>query len=395
MSNDKGRAQKSLINPQIFADNAVVMIFVVITLAAIPVSGLPLKSIIQEILTRIGRNCFLVFSLLLPIMAGMGINFGMVLGAMAGQIGLIFAVDWNIVGVPGLVFASLIAVPIAAGLGWIAGQILNRARGREMVTGYVLGFFMDGFYQFIVLYLMGQPTIWAAKSRGQWTALIPIHSPTIILSRGYGIRNTLNLDAVRQSLDRFIPLEILGIRVPLANYIIIGILCLFIIWFRKTKLGQDMRAVGQNQTVAHAAGIPVDRTRIIAIVISTILASLGQIIFLQNMGNAATYNAHQQTGFFAAAAILVGGASVSKASIPNVFVGTILLHLMYIVVPRAGTNLFGDAQIGEFFRDAFSYAIIALALVIHAWRKRANAEAARSSLRGGDAGGSVKEGQPS
>ena len=365
------------------ADNAVVIIFVVITLAAIPVSGLPILSILQEILSRIGRNCFLVFSLLLPIMAGMGINFGMVLGAMAGQIGLIFAVDWNIVGVPGLIFASLIGVPIAAGLGWIAGQILNRARGREMVTGYVLGFFMDGFYQFVVLYLMGDPTIWVAKTLGKWAALIPIHSPAITLSRGYGIRNTLNLDSVRMSLDRFIPLSIGGITIPITNYLVIGLLCLFIIWFRKTKLGQDMRAVGQNQAVAHSAGIPVDRTRILAIVISTILASIGQIIFLQNMGNMATYNAHRQTGFFAAAAILVGGASVSKASITNVFIGTLLLHLMYIVVPRAGTNLFGSAQIGEYFRDAFSYAIIALALVIHAWRNRANAEAARSSLRGG------------
>jgi simple sugar transport system permease protein len=363
------------------ADNAVVMIFLIITLAAIPVSGLPLQSIIQEIFTRIGRNCFLVFSLLLPIMAGMGINFGMVLGAMAGQIGLIFAVDWNIMGVPGLLFASLIAVPIAALLGWLAGSILNRARGREMVTGYVLGFFMDGFYQFIVLYLMGVTTIWGAAAGG-WKALIPIHSPSIVLSRGYGIRNTLNLETVRQSLDRFIPLRIADINIPLANYLVIGLLCLFIIWFRKTKLGQDMRAVGQNQAVAHAAGIPVDRTRIIAIVISTVLAGLGQIIFLQNMGNIATYNAHRQTGFFAAAAILVGGASVTKAGIANVFIGTILLHLMYIVVPRAGTNLFGDAQIGEYFRDAFSYAIIALTLVIHAWRKRANAEAARSGLRG-------------
>ena len=373
---------KKFLKPGMIADNAVVLIFVVITLAAIPVSGLPLQSIIQEIFSRIGRNCFLVFSLVLPIMAGMGINFGMVLGAMAGQIGLIFAVDWNIVGAPGLVFASLIGVPIAALLGALAGQILNRAKGREMVTGYVLGFFMDGFYQFIVLYLMGRPSIWSGKSQGKWAALIPIHSPAITLSRGYGIRNTLNLDSVRMSLDRLIPLNIAGISIPVANYLVIGVLCLFIVWFRKTKLGQDMRAVGQSQTVAHAAGIPVDRTRILAIVISTVLASLGQIIFLQNMGNMATYNAHRQTGFFAAAAILVGGASVSKASITNVFIGTLLLHLMYIVVPRAGTNLFGSAQIGEYFRDAFSYAIIALALVIHAWRNRANAEAARNSLRG-------------
>jgi len=383
MKQKNGSVNNSFFRASTLADNAVVFIFLIITLAAIPVSGLPLKAIIQEILTRLGRNCFLVFSLLLPIMAGMGINFGMVLGAMAGQIGLIFTVDWNIVGVPGLLFASLISIPISAGLGWIAGQILNRARGREMVTGYVLGFFMDGFYQFVVLYLMGLPTIWTAKVLNRWYALIPVHSPNIILSRGFGIRNTLTLDAVRQSLDHFIPLRIAGITIPVANYLVIGILCLFIVWFRKTKLGQDMRAVGQNQAVAHAAGIPVDRTRIIAIVISTILAGLGQIIFLQNMGNMATYNAHSQTGFFAAAAILVGGASVSRASIPNVFIGTMLLHLMYIVVPRAGTNLFGSAQIGEYFRDAFSYAVIALALVIHAWRKRANAEAARSSLRGG------------
>jgi simple sugar transport system permease protein len=312
----------------------------------------------------------------------MGINFGMVLGAMAGQIGLIFTVDWNIVGLPGLIFASLIAVPIAAMLGALAGQILNRARGREMVTGYVLGFFMDGFYQLLVLYLMGQHSIWSGFIPGKWAALIPIHSPAITLSRGYGIRNTLKLDAVRQALDRFIPLQIGGINIPVANYLVIAVLCLFIIWFRRTKLGQDMRAVGQDQAVAHAAGIPVDRTRILAIVISAVLASLGQIIFLQNMGNMATYNAHRQTGFFSAAAILVGGASVTRASIPNVFVGTMLLHLMYIVVPRAGNRLFGDAQIGEYFRDAFSYAIIALALVIHAWRKRAQAEASRSLLRG-------------
>ncbi|MDR2739419.1 MAG: ABC transporter permease [Treponema sp.] len=350
------------------ADNMVVIIFVAITLTATPISGLSLPSIAQEIFTRIGRNCFLVFSLILPIMAGMGINFGMVLGAMAGQIGLIFAVDWNIVGVPGLIFAGLIGVPIAAGLGWLAGQILNRARGREMVTGYILGFFMDGFYQFVVLYLMGP--------------IIPVHSLNITLSRGYGIRNTLTLDSVRQSLDRLIPLRIAGLTIPVANYLIIGVLCLFIVAFRKTKLGQDMRAVGQDQQVAHAAGIPVDRTRILAIVISTVLASLGQLIFLQNMGNVATYNAHKQTGFFAAAAILVGGASVTKATIPNVFIGTVLMHLMYIVVPRAGTNLFGNAMIGEYFRDAFSYGVIALALVIHAWRKRANAESARAGLRG-------------
>ena len=137
------------------ADNIVVIIFLVLTAAATPVSGLSAGYILQEIVTRIGRNSFLVFSLILPVMAGMGLNFGIVLGAMAGEIGLIFAVDWNIVGVNGLVFANMVGLPIAVFLGWICGEVLNRAKGREMVTGFILGFFMDGIYQFVVLYLMG------------------------------------------------------------------------------------------------------------------------------------------------------------------------------------------------------------------------------------------------
>ncbi len=360
------------------ADNVVVIIFLVLTAAATPVSGLSAGYIIQEIVTRIGRNSFLVFSLILPVMAGMGLNFGMVLGAMAGEIGLIFAVDWNIIGVPGLIFANLVGLPIAVFLGWICGEVLNRARGREMVTGFILGFFMDGLYQFVVLYLMG--------------GVIPMRSAAITLSRGYGIRNTLNLDSVRQSLDRLLEIRIAGVAVPAATLGIIGALCLFIVWFRKTKLGQDMRAIGQDQVVSNSAGIPVERTRIVAIVISTVLAMVGQIIFLQNMGNMATYNAHRQTGFFAVAAILVGGASVTKATIPNVFVGVVLLHLMYIVMPRAGAELFGSAQIGEYFRDAFSYGAIALALVLHAWRKQRGVEIARAGLRGSAAEGvGVKE----
>lgn len=58
-----------------------------------------------------------------------------------------------------------------------------------------------------------------------------------------------------------------------------------------------MRAIGQNQSVSNSAGIAVEHTRIISIIISTVLACIGQIIFLQNMGNMSTYNAHDQTGF--------------------------------------------------------------------------------------------------
>ncbi len=383
----------------IIANNAVPAVFIIISAFAIPLSGYSASYLIQEMLTRIGRNSFLILSLLIPIMAGMGLNFGMVLGAMAGQIGLLFICDWGIVGIPGMVLACLIGTPIAIVLGIFCGHVLNRAKGREMVTSYILGFFINGVYQMVVLYLMG------------W--IIPITNPALLLSRGYGVRNAVSLLGIRGVLDNLIPTIITGtqgagqffninggksfilvqlpflegaIRIPLATLIVIGLFCIFIMWFRKTKLGQDMRAIGQSQAVADSAGIPVNRTRIIAIVISTVLACYGQIIYLQNMGTLNTYNSHDQAGMFSIAALLIGGASVSRATIANVFAGVILFHLMFIVAPVAGKNLIGDAQIGEYFRVFVSYGIIAIALVLHAWRRNREREAARRSLRGNKGG---------
>ena len=356
----------------LFSEYAVVVIFLAITVAAIAPSGLSLNYIIQELITRLGRTPFLVIALLLPIYSGMGLNFAMSLGAMAGQIGLIFAVDWNVAGWQGLVFALLVGLPIAVLLGWICGKVMNKAKGREMVTGYILAFFINGIYQFFVLYMMG--------------SVIPMRNASILLSRGYGIRNTLNLESVRQSLDTIFMPKLGGFDVPVVTLIVIALLCVFIVWFKKTKLGQDMRAVGQDMAVAEAAGIPVEKTRIVAIIISTVLACAGQLIFLQNMGNLATYNAHDQTSFFAAAAILVGGASVTHASIPNVFIGVILLHSMFIVSPLAGQNLFGSAMVGEYFRQFIGYGVIALSLVLYAWKSRKAIFNSRSDLRGGTSG---------
>lgn len=358
-------------------ENAVILIFLTITLLAVQPSGLSPFYILQELITRLGRNSFLVLALLLPIYAGMGLNFGMTLGAMAAQIGLIFTINYNIQGTNGLVFATLLGLPLSVFLGWICGVVLNKAKGREMVTGFILSYFINGIYQFVVLYMMG--------------SVIPVKSPAIVLSRGYGIRNTLNLDSVRQSLDNLIPWKFTlpgmeqAFFVPVAAFLVTFALCLFIIWFKRTKLGQDMRAVGHDMHVADSSGIPVNRTRIIAIIISTVLACVGQVIFLQNMGNMATYNAHDQTSFFAVAAILVGGASVKRASIANVFIGVVLLHALFIVTPNAGQKVFGQAQIGEYFRQFIGYGVIALSLVLYAWRSRKEAERQREGLRGGTA----------
>ena len=340
----------------IVRDNSVPVLFIIICLIMIPLSGFSPSYVLNEVMTRLGRNSFMILSLLIPIMAGMGLNFGMTLGAMAGEIGLILVADWQIWGIPGLILAAIISIPISVLLGLMCGKILNRAKGREMITSYFIAFFMGGVYQLVVLYMMGP--------------IIPIAHNSLKLPRGYGIRNTVSLLPMRQSIDNALAVYVGGVKIPVLTLIIIALACLFIVWFRKTKLGQDMRAVGQDMEVARDAGINVERTRIISIVMSTVFAGFGMIIYLQNMGNFPTYTAHTNVGMFCIAALLVGGASVEKASIGNVFLGVILFHTMFVVAPFAGTKFTGDSMIGEFFRVFISYAVITVALVMYEAKKR-------------------------
>ena len=171
-----------------------------------------------------------------------------------------------------------------------------------------------------------------------------------------------------------IALVLYEVKVPIFTLIVIGLLCLFNILIFKTKLGQDFRTVGQNAVVANASGINVDRTRIKAIIISTVLAGWGQLIFLQNIGTLNTYGSHEQVGMFAIAAILIGGATVSKATNKQAILGVILFHMLFIVSPTAGKNLFNNAQIGEYFRVFVSYGVICVSLVLYAWKEHVKAK---------------------
>jgi simple sugar transport system permease protein len=355
--------------------SAVPILFLIISIIAIPLSRYSGVYLVREVVTRLARDSFLVLSLLLPVMAGMGINFGMVLGAMAGQIGLIFVTEWGVPGASGLVLAMVVGTPISVFLGYFAGAVLNRAKGREMITSMMLGLFISGIYQFFLLYLCG--------------SLIPFKNPQMLLSRGYGIRNAINIQA-NSGFDKLLQIRVSGINIPIGTFLIIAAICVFTVWFRKTKLGQDMRAVGQDMTVSDTAGIKVEKTRIQSIIISTVLACYGQIIFLQEIGTLNTYNGADQAALFAAASLLVGGATVSKATIPNAIIGTGLFHLMFIVMPMAGKNLTGSAMLGEYFRMFVSYGIVTMALVLHAWKRQKDKEMDRAFLRAEASGNAAK-----
>ncbi|MGL5438850.1 MAG: ABC transporter permease subunit [Filifactoraceae bacterium] len=395
-------------------ENVVLIVFLIICLSCVSVSGMQWSFIFNELSSRLTRNLFLVLSLIIPVLAGMGLNFSIVIGAMAGQIAIIAVTHWGIVGVPGIALCFVIALPFALLFGWLTGIILNKTKGQEMITGMILGFFAAGLYQLVFLFLVG--------------TVIPMNNPVMVLSTGVGIKNTIDLTGgikyaltdiikvpfVKTSIAVFglitlnyiriyfknkkenrnfenatVLIKIIGlliitgsfilistqktlinnVKVALVPTILIGLLCLLNIFITKTKMGQDFRTVGNDMHIASVSGINVNRVRIRAIVISTVLAAWGQIFFLENIGTLNTYGAHEQVGMFAIAALLVGGASVKKATIGQAIIGTTLFHTLFIVSPQAGKALFGNAQIGEYFRVFIAYGVIGVALALHAWKQ--------------------------
>ena len=464
--------------------NKVVILFLLLCVGATAASKQPLTFVIPELFTRIARNAFIVLALIIPVITGLGLNFGIVVGAMAAQIALFLTTYWGFTGVGGFFITVALATPIALVFGFLVGKLFNLVKGNEMIAGLILGYFADGIYQLIFLFVFG--------------GVIAMNNPTLMIATGVGVKNTIDLkDTVKYALDTIPMLTVLeigfylviagllfttihkrikkqavnwkdtalkaaaavfvyaltfigpveqflssdrllllsavelgclsvvlwqlfqivrhkmtkhtgagsfgkrdtfdirralvfivlagavygltyipalfnvliAVQLPVMTYICIGALCVFNNLLMRIRLGQNMRAVGQNRAVANSAGIDVDKTRIIAMLFSTVLASWGQLIYLQNIGTMSTYGAHTQVGQFAIAALLVGGASVQKATNKNALLGIVLFHTLFIVSPLAGKELFGDPVIGEYFRVFVSYGVIAMALAMHAWKK--------------------------
>ena len=346
---------------------------------------------------------------------------------MCGQLGLITVTILKMSGISAILMAALFGSLAAVLCGFLSGKILNRTKGQEMITSMIVGYFSNGIYQFIFLFAIG--------------GIIKVNSD-IILTGGVGIKNTVALDSMQYALDnlnifglntrvnlftgvfffaafflvvllisslihknwtrrRLAELVIcavlmaaspiaakvpqllvanLLIRIPIPTFLLVILVCYLIQKFMKTKLGQDMRAVGHDRQVAAAAGINVNRVRIISVIISTVIAAWGQVIFYQNLGTMDAYYGHEKVGTFCVAAILIGGASVKKATIGQAILGTVLFHLLFTVSPLAAQHIFNNSMVGGYFRMTLCYAVIAVALMLHVWETRAKARDLQSQV---------------
>ena len=131
--------------------------------------------------------------------------------------------------------------------------------------------------------------------------------------------------------------------------------------FLHTKTGTAMTAVGSNPVFARASGIDVDRIRLLSVVMSTWLAAVGILVYEQGFGFIQLYTAPNNMTLPAVAAILIGGASVNKASIPNVIIGTILFQGIVTMTPTVLNSLI-HMDMSEVIRMIVSNGMILYAL---------------------------------
>lgn len=334
---------KELIN-RIGLPRFIIILFLILLMALAIYLNIPISDLITDILVRFGMNSILVLAMVPSIQAGIGINFNLPLGIIFGLIGALVSIEFKLSGFLGLFVSILIAAPLAAIAGYFYGKMLNSVRGQEMTVGNYIGYSVVSFMCIFWL-------------------LAPFKSPELIWAYGgSGLRVTVSLESsMANVLNNFLAFKIGKVTIP-TGLLLFFALFAFIIWiYSQSNKGLSMRVAGSNEKFARSNGINVDKQRIKGTVISTVLAAIGIIVYSQSFGFLQLYNAPLYSAMPAAAAILIGGASLKRATIIHVIIGTVLFQSL-LVVALPVINVIAEGSMSEVIRVIVSNGIILYAL---------------------------------
>ncbi len=314
---------------------------------------LNIASLLSNTIVRMGMNSVMVLAMVPAIQCGISLNLGLPLGIVGGLLGGLLCIELGYSGLAGFGFAVLVGLAISAVLGYLYGLLLNRLKGNEMaVTTYV---------GFSIVSLMCIA----------WLVL-PFKSLVLRWPLGTGLRQTASLEPAFQFiLDDFLKFNIWGITVP-TGLILFMVLCCVIVWlFTRSKTGVAMAAAGNNPRFAEATGINVDRMRIIGTTFSTMLGAVGILVYSQSFGFIQLYTHPRTLGLVAASAILIGGATTSRAKISHVLIGTFLFQGVLTLGMPVANALVPGSTIAETMRILVSNGIILYALTKSGGESRA------------------------
>ena len=349
----KGLSVKTLIS-SVSLPTLIIGGFWVIILALGVAKNLSLSSMLTDGLNRFGRWGILTLAMVPAIKSGTGPNFALPIGIVCGNLGEICAIVLGFTGLGYICAAVFFAIVFGSMAGYLYGRLMNAVKGSEMTIATYTGFSITSLFCII------------------WV-ILPFRDPRITwpLGKGTGLRQTIQLDQIgaAQVLDNFLSFKIAGVGIPTGIFLVFFLAC-FLVWlFTRSKMGIAIAAAGSNPIFAGAAGLNVDRGRIMANIISTVLGAIGIVIYGQSYGYSQLYTTPLLMAFPAVAAVLIGGASVAKAKIAHVIVGTLIFQgIMATSLPVSNEWLTGT-DLSETLRMVIQNGVILYALVQAGGRK--------------------------
>ena len=325
-------------------------------------AGMNVPSFAGDVLRRWGMWGILVLAMVPSIQAGIGPNFGITVGIVPGLLGAVVSMDLRhrgffdgitneaLFAVAGAVTAIVAGVAMAIVIGILYGLLNNRVKGSEMAVSVYVGFSAVALFNIV----------WAR---------LPVVNPILILpGTGRGLRQVVNLrDDFGRAFDGLLRFEIPFPRGTMVVHtgllIVFFLLCFLMYLFLKSRTGMMMSSAGANPEYARATGINVDRMRILGTTMSTALGAFGIVVYAQSFGFLQLYSAPLMMGFISVASILIGGATVKRASVVDVLLGAFLLNGILVIALPLTTNFIPDMPgIPEILRIIATYGIILYAL---------------------------------
>ena len=318
--------------------------FLLLLFIAAPFVGADFWTQISNTINRFSWNAIMVLAMVPMIHSGCGLNFGLPLGIISGLLGATLSIELGFTGPLSFVMAIAIATPFALVLGAVYGWLLNKIKGGEMMIATYVGFSSVSFMCMMWL-------------------LLPYHSPTMVWGlSGKGLRTTISLEGFYDKvLANILQINIGNLSIPTGTLLFFALLAWLMWAFLHTKTGTAMTAVGSNPTFARAAGVNVDKMRLLSVVMSTWLAAIGILVYEQGFGFIQLYMAPFYMALPAVSAILIGGASVNKASIGHVILGTFLFQGIVTMTPTVMNNAI-HMDMSEVIRVVASQVMILYAL---------------------------------
>lgn len=185
---------------------------------------------------------------------------------------------------------------------------------------------------------------------------------TMTIWRGVAMVTTQAV-SIQANDDRFIDLAT-GFVGPFPNALIIATVLFFVFWYilSKTTFGRNIYAVGGNKEAARLSGLPVERMKITAYIMGSVLTMLAGVLLASRMGSA---QPTAGTGFemVVIASVILGGISLDGG------IGTITGALVGMLILGVLVNGLTLLDVSSFWQDITRGIVIILAVYVDGIRK--------------------------